>query len=190
MTKLYPVPAEFAARTRIGRDDYRRLYDESVRDPDSFWARMALRLLLHHAQRGAHALGEQRRRGRGEDVAARLLQQPLDQGLVSRHEGARRARALAERGHVQHAPAGMRAGGRVRAADGGERAAPLRAAHPEAVGVIEQEQGVVPLRQRDEAGQVGDVAVHAEDRIRDDQLAPRAAHGELGLDRDAECVEH
>ena len=44
MTKLYPVPAEFAARTRIGRDDYRRLYDESVRDPDGFWKRMALRL--------------------------------------------------------------------------------------------------------------------------------------------------
>ena len=41
MTKLYPVPAEFAARTRIGRDDYRRLYEESVRDPDGFWSRMA-----------------------------------------------------------------------------------------------------------------------------------------------------
>ena len=44
MTKLYPVPEGFAARTRIGRDDYRRLYDESVRDPDGFWKRMALRL--------------------------------------------------------------------------------------------------------------------------------------------------
>jgi acetyl-CoA synthetase len=44
MTKLYPVPEGFAARTRIGRDDYRRLYDESVRDPDGFWKRMAQRL--------------------------------------------------------------------------------------------------------------------------------------------------
>src|SRR5678816_2761570 len=44
MTKLYPVPEGFAARTHIGRDDYRRLYDESIRDPDGFWRRMALRL--------------------------------------------------------------------------------------------------------------------------------------------------
>lgn len=37
MTKLYPVPPQFAAAARIGRDDYRRLYDESLRDPDEFW---------------------------------------------------------------------------------------------------------------------------------------------------------
>ncbi len=44
MTKLYQVPAEFAARTRIRREDYDRLYDESVRDPDGFWARMGERI--------------------------------------------------------------------------------------------------------------------------------------------------
>ena len=44
MTKLYPVPPQFAAAARIGRDDYRRLYDESLRDPDEFWGRMARRI--------------------------------------------------------------------------------------------------------------------------------------------------
>jgi acetyl-CoA synthetase len=44
MTKLYPVPAEFAAKALIKREDYRRLYDESVRDPETFWGRMAQRL--------------------------------------------------------------------------------------------------------------------------------------------------
>jgi len=42
--KLYPVPAEFAARARIKRDDYERLYNESVRDPTAFWAREGRRL--------------------------------------------------------------------------------------------------------------------------------------------------
>ena len=44
MTKLYPVPPQFAAAARIRRDDYRRLYDESLRDPDEFWGRMARRI--------------------------------------------------------------------------------------------------------------------------------------------------
>ena len=44
MTKLDPVPPQFAAAARIGRDDYRRLYDESLRDPDEFWGRRARRL--------------------------------------------------------------------------------------------------------------------------------------------------
>ena len=47
MTKvqeLYPVPPGFAAGARIGRDAYARLYAESVRDPDAFWAGIAQRL--------------------------------------------------------------------------------------------------------------------------------------------------
>jgi acetyl-CoA synthetase len=44
MTKLHEVPAEFAARARIRREDYRRLYDESVADPEGFWGRMGQRL--------------------------------------------------------------------------------------------------------------------------------------------------
>ncbi|MGO1893191.1 MAG: acetate--CoA ligase [Luteimonas sp.] len=41
---LYPVPEGFAADSTIGKDDYERLYAESLRDPDGFWARAAERL--------------------------------------------------------------------------------------------------------------------------------------------------
>jgi acetyl-CoA synthetase len=44
MTKLYQVPAEFAAKARISHEDYVRMYEESVRDPEGFWARMGRRL--------------------------------------------------------------------------------------------------------------------------------------------------
>jgi acetyl-CoA synthetase len=44
MTKLYEVPAEFAAKARYRREDYQRLYEESVRDPQGFWARMGQRV--------------------------------------------------------------------------------------------------------------------------------------------------
>ncbi len=37
-TKLYPVPQSFAAHARINKADYRRMYDESIRDPQKFWA--------------------------------------------------------------------------------------------------------------------------------------------------------
>src|SRR5690554_77193 len=42
--EIYPVPAEFAASTRIDKQEYQRLYEESLRDPDAFWARAAERL--------------------------------------------------------------------------------------------------------------------------------------------------
>jgi acetyl-CoA synthetase len=41
---LYPVDPQFAADARLTRDDYERLYAESVREPDAFWARVAERL--------------------------------------------------------------------------------------------------------------------------------------------------
>lgn len=43
MPTLHPVPAEFAARARIKRADYERLYAESVRDPEGFWGRIGKR---------------------------------------------------------------------------------------------------------------------------------------------------
>src|SRR5689334_15699181 len=42
--KLYPVPPEFAAKARIQRADYERLYAESIRDPEAFWGREGKRL--------------------------------------------------------------------------------------------------------------------------------------------------
>jgi acetyl-CoA synthetase len=44
MSKLYPVPTDFAARSRIRAQDYATLYAESVRDPDGFWGRIGRRL--------------------------------------------------------------------------------------------------------------------------------------------------
>ncbi|MGV8931799.1 MAG: acetate--CoA ligase [Luteimonas sp.] len=41
---LYPVPDAFAASAAIKRADYERLYAESVRDPDAFWAKVGERL--------------------------------------------------------------------------------------------------------------------------------------------------
>ncbi|WP_043688887.1 acetate--CoA ligase [Luteimonas huabeiensis] len=41
---VYPVPESIAADTAIGPEDYARLYEESVRDPDAFWGRAAGRL--------------------------------------------------------------------------------------------------------------------------------------------------
>ncbi len=44
MSKLYPAPPEFAAKARIGKDEYTRLYAESIKDPEAFWGRIAERL--------------------------------------------------------------------------------------------------------------------------------------------------
>jgi acetyl-CoA synthetase len=41
---LYEVPAEFAARARLRKDDYEKLYAESVADPEGFWSRMGQRI--------------------------------------------------------------------------------------------------------------------------------------------------
>ncbi|NZA26811.1 acetate--CoA ligase [Luteimonas sp. SJ-92] len=41
---LYPVPEDVAAGAAIRKDDYERMYAESVADPDAFWAGVADRL--------------------------------------------------------------------------------------------------------------------------------------------------
>ncbi len=41
---LYPVPPAFAAAAGLRREDYARLYAESLRDPDGFWLEVASRL--------------------------------------------------------------------------------------------------------------------------------------------------
>ena len=51
-----------------------------------------------------------------------------------------------------------------------QRSAALRAQHPEAVCVVDDEPGIEALGQREHCAQVGEVSVHAEDRIGDDQL--------------------
>jgi acetyl-CoA synthetase len=44
MNKVYKVPAGFAAKARVRHDEYLRLYQESVEDPEGFWGRMGSRL--------------------------------------------------------------------------------------------------------------------------------------------------
>ena len=41
---IYPVPPAFAAKAGIGHDDYERLYQQSIQDPDAFWGKVAGRL--------------------------------------------------------------------------------------------------------------------------------------------------
>jgi acetyl-CoA synthetase len=41
---LYPVDPAFAARARVRKDDYVRLYAESVKDPEGFWSDVARRI--------------------------------------------------------------------------------------------------------------------------------------------------
>src|SRR5690348_16226262 len=44
MSTIHPVDPAFAARARNRKDDYERLYADSVKDPEGFWARVAGRL--------------------------------------------------------------------------------------------------------------------------------------------------
>ncbi len=44
MSKLYPVAPDFATKALIGKEEYTRLYAESIKDPDAFWGRIAQRL--------------------------------------------------------------------------------------------------------------------------------------------------
>jgi hypothetical protein len=43
-SKLYKVPEDFAALAHLKHADYLRLYQESVRDPHTFWSRIGRRL--------------------------------------------------------------------------------------------------------------------------------------------------
>ena len=44
MSDLYPVKPEFAAQSRINRDQYLRAYRESIEQPEKFWGKAAERL--------------------------------------------------------------------------------------------------------------------------------------------------
>ena len=44
MSKVYPVDPHFAAAARVRKDDYSRLYAESISDPEKFWGRVGQRL--------------------------------------------------------------------------------------------------------------------------------------------------
>ena len=50
MTKLYPVKPDFAAKARIRKENYERMYEESVRDPEGFWGKVGQRLAWSKAR--------------------------------------------------------------------------------------------------------------------------------------------
>jgi acetyl-CoA synthetase len=41
---LYPIPESFAASTQVTRDEYQRMYAESLADPQRFWGRIGRRI--------------------------------------------------------------------------------------------------------------------------------------------------
>jgi len=41
MSKVYPVPADFAARAHVNAEQYQAMYQRSVEDPEGFWAEQA-----------------------------------------------------------------------------------------------------------------------------------------------------
>jgi acetyl-CoA synthetase len=45
VSELYPVPDNIKARTLMDEATYQRLYNQSVDDPDSFWAEQASNFL-------------------------------------------------------------------------------------------------------------------------------------------------
>ena len=53
MSTIHPVPPEFAAKALTRKDDYERLYAESVKDPEGFWARV--RSEEHTSELQSHA---------------------------------------------------------------------------------------------------------------------------------------
>jgi acetyl-CoA synthetase len=44
MSKLYPVVADFAAKSRVSKDEYEKLYAQSIGDPETFWRNAGQRL--------------------------------------------------------------------------------------------------------------------------------------------------
>jgi len=44
MSEIHPVDPAFAEKARIRKDDYQRMYAESVQDPEGFWKKMSERL--------------------------------------------------------------------------------------------------------------------------------------------------
>jgi acetyl-CoA synthetase len=45
VSKTYPPSSEFSSKALVkSMDEYKKLYDESIKDPDAFWAKIAERL--------------------------------------------------------------------------------------------------------------------------------------------------
>ena len=104
---------------------------------------------------------------RGEEEGAGPLTEPLGQGGGAGHVPAHDAEGLGQRAHLDVDPAVQ--------PEVVDDAPPAPAEHSLAVGVVHHDQGLVGLGDGDDGVERGDVAVHGEDAVGDDQdaTAPR-----------------
>ena len=132
--------------------------------------------LLDQVEAGEQGTGHDRARPRGKDVGTGAADQPLNDRCRRCNESPRGAGGLAERSHVHEARIGRQA--EVR-----EAAAALRSEHAEAMSVIDDQPGIETFGQCQQAVQRGEVTVHAEDRIGQNQLSLGRACREQPFER-------
>ena len=128
----------------------------------------ALFLVRQNLDRHAQGGSQRGRRGSGENIAARTVNQRFNQDFTAGDKRPAHARRLAQRAHEDEAR--VRRDAQMGA---GTRAA--RAQHAEAVRIIQQQPAIMTARQRAEFGNRCQVAIHAEDGVADDYLARRRA---------------
>jgi acetyl-CoA synthetase len=85
--KLHKVPEDFAALAHLRNADYQRLYQESVRDPQSFWSRIGRRLDWIHPY------------SKVKDTSFEEADSPLDQAWRQDSDPVGRRRSTALRTH-------------------------------------------------------------------------------------------
>jgi hypothetical protein len=122
----------------------------------------------YQVERGIDRAQHRRRQGRGENEAATAIHQPVDQRTRAGDIGAESAEGLAQRAHHH-----------VHTLAGRGEAAPLRAEDAGGVGFVDIQQGAMAFGELHQRRQVGAVAVHAEHRFGDDQLAPGVSAQQL-----------
>ena len=105
-----------------------------------------------------------------EDEGPRTVHEVVDHGLAGGDEAARGGERLRERADDDD-PLGIEAEAR-------EGALAVGAEYARCVGLIEDEDSVVRAGQLDECGEGGDVAVHAEDGLADNEAAAGGGGGE------------
>ena len=133
--------------------------------------------MFNQFQARAQGAGQHGGRCRGKHIAARGLHQPVDQRRRACHKRTGHPSRLAQRGHVKHARRGMGAC----QAELRQRTAPLGTQHTKPVRIIQQQQRIKTLGQVQQARNIGNGAVHAEDRVAHDEFAWCGTAQQLGL---------
>ena len=155
----------------IGVEDGSNRHGESASPPRRRSIDRASRVRLavairYRTKRRRERAGEHRRRRGREHVRPRDLHHRLDDRRMRAHERAGHTCSLAERSHADDALAAK--------TEMRERAASL-AQHAEAVRIVDDQPGIVRLRELEQRRQRRDVAVHREHGVGRDDLAPRAS---------------